>query len=739
MRKFLKENQKNPWFWIFVVLILVLGVALPLMSLSAGNSGDEDGFQWPYAEEIYNYYATGGQDTTCLQNEDMGMHGGFFDQMTYAMVKWFHVDNYSQLRHVMNSLFGWICILYMGLLVAAIAGWRAGVFTILLLFLSPRFLGHSFNNPKDLIFASMFAVSIYYCYRLISQYPKPKISASILLAIFAALAVVSRFAGYLVFAYLVLFLILYHIIKTKKQCLNKDSLKTIGRYVLYVAGIGILTFGITIALWPYIMSSPIKTTLDIVSGMSQYSVSLRQLFDGVLQWSDALPWFYTPKLILMTIPVAVIIGLILFFVFCWRKKDDRFWAFFILFTFLFPIFWIVVTHANVYGGWRHALFAYPTMVAAAGWGFDAMLKWVENKLEARAAKKDPSTQPESRRGVVVDVVGTAVLLLLLVGPIRHIVANHPYEYVYFNELSGGVKKAFGNYELDYYYNSTREATEWVLQNAEPKADGSKTIVGTWHSASVSYFLRNDTAHFQPRFVRWYELDNSDWDYAVFTITGINPKYLRSKYFPPKNTIKTIEVDGVPIALILKRTEKFSAKAAEFKNKNQLDSAAMYYHKALDVNPDNYIALFNLGEVFVRANRPDSAIFYTNRALEIDPEAEAPKLIQCYALAGQNKLDDALNLLHKINKYNPKYTQAHQLAVRIYINQKDFISAKKEMQKIIDHDMVDQASMNLWLECEAQQGINPQQSTKNLYKAMIKSMESRGRYRDAEKIRKQMKK
>ena len=383
------ENKKSPWFWAFLIIIVVLFFAMPLMSLDAGNSGDEDGYQWPYAEQIYNFYASGGEDTTCLQNNDMGMHGGFFDQFTYTLVKWFNIDNYSQLRHIWNAIFGWICLLFTGLIARKIVGWRASTFTVILLFLSPRFLGHSFNNPKDLIFASMMMASFYYVICLIKEYPKPKISTSIKLTIFAALAIVSRFAGYLLFAYLVLFFIIYHIIQTHQNKL-KNNIKPIGRYIAYVAGIGIVTFGLCIVLWPYIMSSPIKTTIKIFSEMSQYTVSLRQLFEGSLQWSDVLPWYYTPKYILMTIPIAVIVGLLLFFVFCWRKKEDRFWAFVVFFAFFFPVFWIVYTHANVYGGWRHAMFAYPPMVVAAGLGFEGLVRWVESRC-CRDAKSCVST------------------------------------------------------------------------------------------------------------------------------------------------------------------------------------------------------------------------------------------------------------------------------------------------------------------------------------------------------------
>ena len=732
MKKFFQENRHNPWMWTFLGLIIVLFFLMPLMSLDAGNSGDEDGFQWPYAEQIYNYYATGGKDTTCLQNHDMGMHGGFFDQMTYALVKWFHVDNYSQLRHVLNAGFGWICILFAGLIALKLAGWRAAVFTIIMMFLSPRLLGHSFNNPKDLIFASMFTAGLYYVVCLIKEYPKPKISTSIKLAVFAALAVVSRFAGYLLFAYLVLFIIIYYIICNKKESFSKDNLKTAGRYTIFVAAIAVATFGFSIVLWPYIMSSPLKTTYKIFTEMSQYSISIRQIFEGTMQWSDMLPWYYTPKFILMTIPIAVIVGVILFFVFCWRKKEDRFWAFFVFFTFFFPVFWIVYTHANVYGGWRHAMFTYPPMVVAAGLGFDGLLKWMEAKLKTKEGAENAQT---SKKSVVVNVAGVAVLLLLLIGPIRFIVANHPYEYVYFNELAGGTKKAFGNYELDYYYHSTREASEWIIANAQPKPDGSKIRVGTWHSASVNYFFRNDTALFRPTFIRWYERENSDWDYAIFTVTGINPDYLKSKAFPPKNTVKTIDVDGVPIAIILKRDDKTGIEANQLKEANKLDSAALLYQKMLNADPYNLIALSNLGEIYLRMNKIDSAQMYFNQYLSFEPTSENVNYLYAYTLINQNKTDEALNVLRKIQKLNPKFSAAYALAIQISLQKQDLVSAKKEFMKAIDLDQVNDQLVQLWIQYSAMQGVNQQQAIVNLYSTMAKSLDKRGKHKEAEQYRK----
>lgn len=747
-------EKKNVWFWIFIVLMVVLGIALPMMSRSAGNSGDEDGFQIPQGKNVVNYYATHGQDTTCMDFKNLKYYGASFDVVAEYINETFHIDNISQTRHTLNALCGWLTILMVGLLAALLGGWRAAVFAALLMFLSPRYLGHSFNNPKDVPFAAAVIMAIYGMALFFKQFPKVKWYTYVILILAIAFSISIRIGGLILFGYFGLFGLLCLIrfyaenkrelkLKSKQKIAFMDYFSFMPVLKMLGMGIGICVVGyfLGLLLWPYAMQSPIKHPIEAFNAMSTFDTSLRQVFEGQMIWSDLLPWYYTPKYILMTIPLAVIIGMVLFFVFCWRKREDRFWAFFVFFTFFFPVFWIVYTHANVYGGWRHAMFAYPPMVVAAGWGFEGIVKWIEGKLgvrEASSATESGTTDAANRvskKGLIVNIASVAVLLLLLVGPIRHVIANHPYEYVYFNELSGGVEKAFGNYELDYYYHSTREASEWIMANAEPKPDGSKIRVGTWHLASVAYFFRNDTTRFTPLFIRWYEKENSDWDYAIFTVTGMNPNYLKGKAFPPKNTVKTIDVDGVPIAIILKRENKLDLEAFKLKEANSLDSAAMLYRQVLQEDPDNFGALLNLGEIYIRMNKQDSAQMLLEHYLEVDPNAESASYMYSYSLINQNKINEALDMLHKMQKHNPKFVSAYTMAIQLYLQQKDFVSAKKEFMKVIEYDRVDDQVVNLWIQYSAMQNINQQQAIVNLYTSIAKSLDKRGKHKEAEQYRK----
>ena len=730
---------------------------MPILSKSAGNTGDEDGFQIPQGRNVVNYYKTNGQDTTCMDFMNLKYYGSSFDVVTEYINSTFHIEDISKSRHICNSLLGWMAIVAVGLIAYLVGGARAGVFALLLLFLSPRFLGHSFNNPKDIPFAAGVIWSIYGMILFFKQFPKVKWYTYLILTLSIAFAISVRIGGLILFGYFGLLGLMFLIkVLMERRKSSKTKLKNqqtqempLAKYllklILSAVAICVVGYFAGLLLWPYAMQSPIKNPIESFKAMSTFATSLRQLFEGTMQWSDYLPWYYTPKYILITIPIAVILGVILFFVFCWRKKEDRFWAFFLFFTFFFPVFWIVFTKANVYGGWRHAMFAYPPMVVAAGWGFDALVKWVEAKLgikneELRMENGDANdggdgARPVTTKGIIVNVASVVLLLALLIGPIRHIVANHPYEYVYFNELAGGTKKALGQYELDYYYHSTREASEWVIANAEPKADGSKIRVGTWHTASVNYFFRHDTVRFQPTFIRWYEKENSDWDYAIFTVTGIAPEYLRSPYFPPKNTVKTIDVDGVPICIILKRQDKNDFLAAQMKNDNtKLDSAIALYQQALAVDPDNIGALLGIGECYVRTNRPDSALLYLDRYHKIDPEAEMANYMRAYAYVYKQDLKTALDILHGIEEQNPKYAGAYQLAIQLYLQQRDFANAKKQFVKVMDVDRFDDSFVQLWLQYNQMQNIDQNTAYRQLYKSMAKSFEKRGKKEEAARFR-----
>ena len=132
-------------------------------------------------------------------------------------------------------------------------------------------------------------------------------------------------------------------------------------------------------------------------------------------------------------------------------------------------------------------------------------------------------------------IGCTVLFVVLFSlPVAHAVKNHPNEYVYFNELAGGLKGAYGNYETDYYFNSLKQSADWFKKNILPTLPADrKTIIVT--QGPLDYYFRKDT-NIQVVYTRYYEKHAKEWDYAIFGNVYINRFQLQNGLFPPAGNL-----------------------------------------------------------------------------------------------------------------------------------------------------------------------------------------------------------
>jgi hypothetical protein len=323
--------------------------------------------------------------------------------------------------------------------------------------------------------------------------------------------------------------------------------------------------------------------------MNKFEISIRQNFEGVAQWSDDLPWYYSCKYMLITIPIVVLLGFVLSLVFLYHNRKNWFLYFVLLFTTIFPLVWITINNSNVYGGWRHLIFIYLPFVVLSALGISTLIDLLKNKY--------------------IKIITIACLLILSYHPISHSIRNNPYQYVYFNQLCNSTKGAYGKYELDYYYHSLRKASQWIIDNVKNDSKTKdKTIVACWHKPIIDYYFRNDTTRFKTDFVRWNERGEFDWDYAIFCNTGIYPSHLLKGTFPPKNTVHTIEIDGYPICIVLKREDKNDLLGTVAKNKGNLDEALYHFNLALKQDGRNETALLNSAQLYLYKAQEEDTLF-----------------------------------------------------------------------------------------------------------------------------------
>lgn len=661
MIDFTKDIEKK----IFIALAGILFIAMPLLSLKSGISGDEETYHYPHGKNVYKYYTTLGKDTTCLHydNSVLHMYGPVFDVATVAVIHIFHARDEYRVRHIMNSMVGWAAILFAALIAVMLGGWRAGILTLLFMFLSPRFLGHSFNNPKDIPFAAAYIFTIWAIIRFLRAYPEKKFRYGWVISLGIGLTIGVRVGGILLVIYFLFFTGIDYLFRYPfREWFKKKHLRYYGQLLIMALGISILGYMIGILLWPYAHQSPIARTIEAMKYMEQYATSLRQVFEGNIIWSDNVPNRYLPKYILITIPEFIILGFLSFLILArrWEIRNIR-WHLVLLFVTIFPVAYIIYKGSNVYGGWRHVMFIFPGLAIMAALGMQLLIDRFRIKY--------------IRWGIM------AVLVFLLALPFRHIVANHPHEYIYYNSLIGGVKKAYGKYEMDYFYHTLRAGSDWLIKNRIKDADipeGEKITVVS--NLRVGYYFRNYKDKVNVGYIRYYERGNKDWDYAILANSYINPYQLKHRIWPPANTIHTIKVDGKPVCAILERQDRNDIKGYRLLKAGKSAEAIPYFKEALRKDPKYEHLYLNLARAYMDIGDYDGAIKASTECLKLYPNYDRALNFLGMAYLNKNELENSFQVFKRNMEANPKNVASYYYIGLIYAQTSDFDTALKYLEK-----------------------------------------------------------
>ncbi|GHT18526.1 hypothetical protein AGMMS4957_01000 [Bacteroidia bacterium] len=300
-------SEQSWWKWVFIAIVAIIFVAMPLMSLDAGNSRDEEPWRVPQSLLLYEYYTSSfGKSTTGYV---VNPQGYAFDTFTTFITQTFGIDDYMTARHVCNAFAGAFLMLFVGLLAWLIGGWRAGSLALLLIFFSPHIVGHSFNNSKDLPFAACIVGAIYYIAWFIKEFPKPTVKTVFKLGVMTGAAIGIRPGGFLLIPYFGLFVLVHYLtINPPKQYFSKENriiLKKI--FVQAAVALGIMLV-VMFVLWSFALQDPLNNIAASLKGVFHYQGSFSQVFEGKLLYSEDLPWYYIIKNICISSPVAVLIG-----------------------------------------------------------------------------------------------------------------------------------------------------------------------------------------------------------------------------------------------------------------------------------------------------------------------------------------------------------------------------------------------------------------------------------------------
>lgn len=592
-------NRENGWKKAFGISALALLLTMCVISFDYNITWDEPNHN-TFSKDVLKYYTSLGNDTTMFDFQKAG-HRDYFTNVFYGMsVDVFSAavnsligaENDYHVRHLVNALTGFLCILFAALTVRLFAGWMPALLTLIAMACSPSFFGHCFNNPKDIPFAAGYIMAMYYMLKMMREMPSPVHQTKVMLALAIGFALSIRAGGLLLFGILGLALGLHWLFFRNKKAGLAQSTKP---YIAALLVTGIAGYCIGIAMWPYALRQPLTGAITALREFEKFSyLTYYELFEGIRVFNK--PWYYEPKLIFLTAPPAITAGFLLSVVLIWRKQPaaNRTMLFMLLFATVFPAFWAIYKKSYVYNGWRHFIFIYPSLVALSIISWNAVSGFLKGKTK---------------------LVVPALIALTLIKPGIWSIANHPYQYMYFNEIAGGVEGANGLYELDYWNQSPRQAFAWLVKNKPEILKGELKVSSNNIQESLKTFVPG-SENVKYAWTREYEWADNNWDYAIWTSRTLSGNQIRDGYWPPKGTIHEIKVDGVTVAAVVEAKHQHSYQGKMYLKKNNPDSAIYFYRQALAWNPLEEEYARGLANAFRLGMNLDSAEFYYKKALEL---------------------------------------------------------------------------------------------------------------------------
>ena len=426
-------------------VLAVLAIAAALTFRDYGLGWD-DYTHAQYGERLLSLYSSGFQDKSALSFVNLYLYGGGFDMASALLAKILPFDLFET-RRLFGAAVGIGGLVVTWRIGRRIGGPLPGLLALILLAACPLYYGHMFMNAKDAPFAAAMALFLLGLVRLLDQYPKPCPTTLFIVGLGFGLSIGSRImAGFGVIEAAGA-LALVFAIEAHTEGL-RDASRRLGRVLLRLIPSAILAYAVMALIWPWGAASPLNPVYAIEIFSHFFEKPWRELFDGVLIEPPHMPRAYVPTLLGLKLPeiflALAIAGLGGAMAAAFRPAvpaRSRAIYFAVALAALLPIAVTVLAQPAMYNGVRHFVFVLPPFAVLGGLAG----AWIAERA--------------ARFGRVAMAVLAVIFVAGVSLPAIAMARLHPYEYVSFNYIVGGVRGAQSRFMLDYWGLAFKQAGE----------------------------------------------------------------------------------------------------------------------------------------------------------------------------------------------------------------------------------------------------------------------------------------
>ena len=409
-------------------------------------------------------------------------------------------------------------------------------FGLLLISLYPRFYGEKFYNIKDLIFVATCCLA-YYGIALYLENAR-KIKYGIIAGLLLAICTSSRMMGVMFPIILVAYLLARDI---RDKAFSKEivrlglfSVPSWLKCVIDYCSILVPYFAIWYLITPVAWNKKLfKTFYEAFTYFGYYDGwNGTSLFAGQNLPPEEMPWHYVYTWIGITVAVYYIVLFLIGHV-CWFKgavgiKDwfektltenkyislsaAMFWG---------PSVLVSLHMIKIYNSWRHVYFIMCPFVILAVYGLKFIMGIDDGKIKA-----------------IIKKTSVCLIALCMLIQVRWLCINHPYQYLYFNEIGKPIALQF---DRDYFMVTDYDLLKYILNSGEHDF----VTVGRAYNYRRSLLLFTDYEKTK------IKEGSEGSDYLVENYLGIaGNDYCPEGYYD----YYSIVVDGTKMGTVFKRIE-----------------------------------------------------------------------------------------------------------------------------------------------------------------------------------------
>ncbi len=526
-RRRISQHSTDP-FDLAAVLLLAGLFVLVLATFKQYAVSNDEGLQHHYGELIIAYYKSGFRDRSVFDFQNLYLYGGLFDIIAVLLAHVLPFDLYD-IRHVLSALAGIGGVAATCATARVIAGPRAGLLAAIALTLCGVWYGGMFNHTKDVPFAAAMMGATYYLLRAARDLPDPRRRDTLLFGGLLGAALGLRATGLLMVGYLAIIIAV-----TVWRRGNRDWsrwARLCARSLLRFAPALAIGYIIMIASWPW-ASLDFFNPVRAIFAFAHFHYPVRTVLDGQIYLMNDVPRWYEPDYLAIKLPLVVLIGAAAATLSAaWlalRKGGEALPGpagadiAMLIFVVVFPLLCQIIGHGPSFTGMRHFMFVVPPLAALAGIGLHVGLSHVEGY------------------GRTAAVAALVAVLAAFAQDAVALVRLHPYEYLFYNSLVGGLPGAARRYETDYWVNIMPAAVK-DLETYLDQIDRHDLLRPQHFTVGVC----GERVSFEneaDRRLQW----TPDWDHADFFIA---PSHMNCDQVLRGRVVDVIERVGVQIGVV----------------------------------------------------------------------------------------------------------------------------------------------------------------------------------------------